>query len=166
MTPGHNLFDLVTWRAGKTKRVAHCSLDAELIEAVECTEVIIGIGELISEALYGVQPGIVERRQLALDGTPWERNVTVGELYTDCNSLVTNAQNLRMDPRLPSRRRNEIADIKQCVSHGELLMPVHVQGKWHAADPLTKERTRSGVRQTLEELYTVLEKGVYIPPYS
>ena len=159
---GSELFSIVEWRSGKIPRVTHSSFDAETIEAVLGTDMATGVGELVSEALHGVRPGISERRELETEGTPWTDVITESEVHTDSKCLVDRTANLGISSAIQPRRRRDIADMKECVDYGQLRPLVHIAGPTNPVDGLTKEKTRHGVRQTLEIMRKLLTTGIYL----
>ena len=161
---GSDAFSPVTWRAGKVRRVTQGAFDAECVEALDCTDVLLGVAELISEALNGVEPSLKIQREMRRNGEEWAPIQPKGILYTDSKCLVDQLKNVRMPPQVHRRRRKDIANLKETLASGELKQVVHIEGKLNPADPLTKERTRNGVRQTLGELYRILETGAWTPP--
>jgi hypothetical protein len=151
----------VDFKSQKCKRVTHNSFDGETIAAIDAVEAGMAVALLVEEYNNGVLPSLRERQIAEADGRELVRVRTPVELYTDSNSLVTKVKNVRMDPKLTKRRKQDVADLKEALGVGDLSRLIHHRGEWIVADPLTKPRARSG--QTSEELIRMVSRGWFAP---
>ena len=92
------------------------------------------------------------------------RERTGVELWTDSKSLTTHVENVRMDPKLTKRRKQDVADLKEALALGDLERLMHHSGEWIVADPLTKPWNRS--KQTAKELVRLLQTGWFEPVWA
>jgi len=152
---------VVDFKSQKCKRVTHNSFDGETIAAIDAVEAGMAVALLVEEYNNGVLPSLRERQIAEADGRELVRVRTPVELYTDSNSLVTKVKNVRMDPKLTKRRKQDVADLKEALGVGDLSRLIHHRGEWIVADPLTKPRARSG--QTSEELIRMVSRGWFAP---
>lgn len=159
--PGAGLMCVVEFKSSKCRRVTHSSFDGETISAVDGAEAGMAVALLVEEYESGVLPSLRERQLAAIDGVGLVRERVDVELYTDSKSLVSKVENVRMDPKLTKRRKQDVADLKEALAVRDLRRLVFHRGEWIVADPLTKPRARA--TQTSGELVKLLSTGWWEP---
>ena len=82
------------------------------------------------------------------------------DLHTDAKGLVDRVHSRKM-PLIAKRRRLDIADLKECISRGELYPLKAIDGVTNPVDPLTKSKKRA--EKTSQYLVQLLSTGWYEP---
>ena len=90
------------------------------------------------------------------------RPKTMVELHTDSKSLTTHVASVRVAPNLAKRRKQDVADVKEAVSLGDIYAPVFILGPYNPLDAITKDRSRT--TKTGKELLKIMATGFYDPP--
>ena len=78
-------------------------------------------------------------------------------------SLVK-AVRLGASSSLSSRRRRDIADLRDCIAAGEVQSLIHINGQTNTTDPGTKAIARA--LKGWESLREIVERGFYTPHIS
>jgi hypothetical protein len=185
-TPKSNEFVPIIVRSSKAKRVTHSSFDVETVTAIAALDALLWVKFSVLEWFHGIEPsrgdrvlGVARRTgssgrsgttsstaQPARTATSVPAPPTVSsELLTDCNSLVTACTSVGAIPKGTQKRRVfDLADIRECLSIGDLDLISHIDGKTNPLDALTKKSNRCAVtRQILQKVFST---GTYLADYS
>jgi len=149
---------LCDWKSQRCRRVTHSSFDSEAVSGVMTLDSALAIGLLVEEFHNGVRCSMRERIWKGEE----EREKTPVELYCDAACVTTRANSLSLDPKMSKRRKQDIADMQECLAEGDVSAIIHVQGEWNIADALTKGKART--TKTMTALREMLKSGVYVPP--
>ena len=150
-------------RSGRAKRVTHDSFDIETITGVEAVDAGLACAALVEEFLAGPMPSMKTR---ALVG--WlqseeglQRPKVPLRVYTDCNSLTVNVRAPKTVRKLSRRRAVDVADLRECVSLGDIELLESINGPTNPTDCLTKVLAKTHqTRVTLREIFAT---GHYAP---
>jgi hypothetical protein len=155
-----SLFCLCDHRSGRVRRVSHGSFGCEVLAAIDGMEATLNLQRLLSEVLYGKQGSLSSQLKLQQSGQATPKLVPI-ILYTDSQGLVDAVHNISPTKDVRAARRRDIAQIKECMSLGEVKAVEHICGLHNPADALTKDWTLS--RKTRLLLLDLVKYGRYTP---
>lgn len=162
-TPGRMAVVDVSTR--KLKRTTHSSFDAETVNAIDATDVSLGVVELVNEWQYGMRMGKAAALRHWQEGQKWPEEElmreTPLETHTDADDLVAVVEQLRVKAGMSRRRRLDVADLREMRQRGEMRRLLHVSGQRIHADALTKPRGQT--KMTTQRLIDLLRSGWYEP---
>ena len=158
-------FSCVDVRSGRVRRVVHSSFDGETVVAVEIVDTMLSLQMLLDELRRGPYLNLLQRKILVIEGQEPEPEIlTRGELHTDCNSLVTRTNSLKVDPNMTKRRKLDVADIKEVIQEGFVDPLVHINGDFNPANAGTKKI--SWYHVTMRRLVALVTDCYYEPMYG
>ena len=152
---------LLSWRTCGLARVSHSSFDFESISAVSSLDLLGNVREVVGEVTISLCPPL--RANKGADRQKWRDQLPSCELHSDSMGLVK-AVRLGVSGAMSSRRRRDILDLRDSMSHGDIDVFMHVDGPTNFADVGTK--TISRTQKAFEVLKDLIHKGVYIPKRS
>jgi len=159
-------FAFVYGRSRALRRVVHSSYDGETVVAVEGLDAAYPASFLLSEAMVGPKPGMLERYLRTLEGKTNEIPITRVpiEIHTDSQCLVTRVDSLKINTNMARRRIEDVADLREQISLGVLKPLIKIGGKANPLDAVTKQRALT--KHTMNRLRTLLTEGYYTPIFG
>ena len=151
-------------RSSRCRRVSHCSFDCECIGIVDAIDAALGIAMFIEEWFSGPTPCRRTAMERKFAGKAQSRVKIPVVVHTDSKSVKDRVESLRMDPKMAKRRKQDIADVKECIALGDVDRLDFCMGKYLVADCLTKSKTLTSETSSL--LVQLLSSGQYDPVYG
>ena len=138
-----DLFGLLYWRMGLTRRASNSSYDGESNTFIEGMDVSLAIQELVDEFEHGVKPTLWQRHTMhdnhELNETDPETVQIEG--HTDARDLVDATDSAVYPHGFTKRRKTDIFDVQDLQAMGKAKRLQKIFGLTNPADAGTKKQS-------------------------
>jgi len=122
---------------------------------------------MMEELVHGIQPSLLERLALEMDGM-WEEGDEICkipiDIHTDCEDVTSVVNTLTVNATMSKRSKSDVFDLRELVDLKVVRDVAHISGKHNPLDAISKKVSRGSL--TMKRFRELFMSGRYQPVFG